>query len=167
MDANAKLNLHWVGKQFDDDEVRRKFRKVLMERARKHRKDRDSQQCVLTPYWHSDFNDWLIYESTVKCCGVVCTERNDEVCLFEADTTGVQTEGICCVAHFEIPTREFTPKQLKEIVPGCGEYFPLKEWRLPGGIWRIDYGPFSNPAYVKRLEWWYDEWEDIKEEDDD
>ena len=154
----------WFGKDFDDKRARGCLRRALMRRAKEYAKGKREDPSLVTPYWKSDFNDWMLYESTIKCCGVVCVERDDDLCVFEADTSGVQNEGICMIARFEIPTREFTKRQLKDIVPSCGEYFPERTKRVDGK-WQTGYGPFENEKYIKSLSWWYDEWEDIGEEE--
>lgn len=156
-----KLNRKWCGVEFDVEKHRKRFRRSLMKAAsdfgRRHRR------CayIHTPYWESDFNDWLIYDCTLGVAGCVCTEKNDDFCVFETDATGCQTEGICMRATFVIPTSEFSVKELTEIVPGCGEYYPC-HWKGAIG----SFGPFGRRKYIKKLEWWYDPFEDTHGKDE-
>lgn len=152
----SRLDRYWPKFDFDDDGSRAKFRRALMRRAADCAHGRRATREILTPYWESGFNDWLLYEGTLAVCGAVCTERTDGYCTFEADASGVQSEGICMLATFVIPTREFTDSQLAGIVPGCGEYHPLGRRCLGDGVWVADYGPFDDGRYVKSLAWWYD-----------
>lgn len=95
----------WFDRNFDDDKVRRKFRRAL--RRRKE---------LVTPYWKSDFIDWLIYEGTIYPCGVKVKEISPTYCTFEANSSGVQSEGICLIAKFKIETCKFTRKELEYMV---------------------------------------------------
>lgn len=102
----------WVDQDFDDEKVRRKFRRAL--RCRKE---------LVTPYWKNSFNDWLIYEGTIIPCGVKVKEVSPTYCTFEADSSGVQSEGICLIAEFKIETYRFTRKELAQMVHDF-EFYP-------------------------------------------
>lgn len=100
----VKLN-HWVNQNFDDDEVRRKFRRALCRLKE-----------LATPYWKSDFIDRLIYEGTIHPYGVKVKEISPTYCTFEANSSGVQSEGICLITEFKIETCKFTRKELAYMV---------------------------------------------------
>lgn len=167
---NAKLNKRWLGVELDELAERKKFRRALMranaEFMRKDRKDAS----IYTPYWHSDFIDWLIYDCTLAVCGCVCTEKNNEWCEFEVNSSGCQTEGICLDAKFVIPTKEFSKAELAEIVPGCGEYYPARKTRVKKAgkpAYGTTFGPFGFPEkFCDHIEWWYDAYYDESDNND-
>ena len=166
---NRKLNRKWCGVELDVEKHRKRFRRALMKASSDFGRGRRCSAYVVTPYWKSDFNDWLIYDCTLGVAGCVCTEKDEDHCVFEVDSTGCQEEGICMRAYFYIPTSEFSRKELKEIVPGCGEYYPrhrkgtIDEYgKLTYGF---TYGPFDKKKYITKLEWWYDAFEDQKGEE--
>lgn len=129
----VKLNC-WVNQNFDDDEVRRKFRRALCRLKE-----------FATPYWKSDFIDWLIYEGTIHPCGVKVMEISPTYCTFEANTSGVQSEGICLIAEFKIETCKFTRKELAQMVRGF-EFYP-KGKRLMA---------LFDAKNITNLTWFYD-----------
>lgn len=165
---NARLNKNWVGIELDEPAERKKFRKALMRANTEHNRKKRKGFSIFTPYWESTFIDWLIYECTLAVCGCVCTEKNNEWCEFEVNASGCQSEGICLEAKFVIPTKEFTKAELKEIVPGCGEYYPGKKTRIKKAgkpTYGTTFGPFGFPEkYCTRIEWWYDNDYDEQEE---
>jgi hypothetical protein len=162
---NAGLNRNWVGVELDDAPNRKAFRRALMRARRKFERGERRDASVLTPYWPCAFADWLVYDCALAVCGCVCVERGEETCEFEVEASGCQTEGICVCATFVVPTREFTRRQLEEIVPACGEYYPKRRKRVAvvdgKPVWGVSFGPFDFPdRYCTRLEWWYDPYYD-------
>ncbi len=141
----------WVGLEFDYDCDRAKFRRRLMRYAAEFNRGKRKTGGLVTRYWSSGFNDWMLYECTLAVCGCVCVSRDDRTCVFEVEAAGCQEEGICVRATFEIPTVAFTRRQLEEIVPGCGEYYPAVRTRKG-----LAFGPFAHKKFITRLEWWYD-----------
>lgn len=105
----------WIDQDFDDEKVRWDFRRAL--RRRKE---------LVTPYWKSSFNDWLVYKGAIFPCGVKVKEISSTYCTFEADSSGVQSEGICLIAEFRIETYRFTRKDLTQMVRGF-EFHPKGE----------------------------------------
>lgn len=150
-DATAKGPARWVGLEFDYDCDRAKFRRQLMRYAAEFNRGRRATNGLVTPYWRSSFNDWMIYECTLAVCGCACVERDDSTCTFEAEAAGCQEEGVCVRATFVMPARAFTREQLREIVPGCGEYYPAARTRKG-----LAFGPFAYRKFITKLEWWYD-----------
>jgi hypothetical protein len=150
----------WVGLEFDDDGHRARFRKRLMRYAAEFNRRKRASDGLVTPYWRSSFNDWLLYDCTLAVCGCVCVSRGDSTCVFEVEAAGCQEEGICVRATFAIPTKAFTARQLQEIVPGCGEYYPAVQTRNG-----LSFGPFSDTKFITKLEWWYDASSDERRSD--
>lgn len=124
----------WVDQNFDDEKVRRKFRRAL--RCRKE---------LVTPYWKSSFNDRLIYEETIFPYGVKVKEISPTYCTFEANSSGVQSEGICLIAEFNIETCRFTRKELAQMVHDF-EFYPDRE---------ASRGTFDTKN-ITSLTWFYD-----------
>lgn len=148
----SRMNMRWVGQELDDEDVRKRFRRALMRaRANFNRPGRKlGTASVFTPYWKSDFIDWLVYEGTLNPCGARVESITPDFVTFEANCSGVQSEGICLDATFMIPTSEFTRSQLKQMVHDF-EWYPCEG--TPNGV---TYGPFDKTEYITELEWWYD-----------
>ena len=134
----------WVGKDFDDDAVRRRFIRHLMSWHNE----------FTTPYWKSDFNDWLIYEGTIKPCGLRVESITEDFVTLLANCAGVQTDGICLDATFKVPTTDFT---VSELVTMIGPFRYHRNGPAVRFTWypRIRDGRIK-PCYITELVWWYD-----------
>lgn len=142
----------WFGLELDDSVHRGKMVRSL----KRHGKP------VTTPYWNSDFVNWLIYECTIHPCGLHVESIDEEKVTLCAHCAGVQTEGICLDATFEVPTRMFfTPDFVKMI----GPYRYHKHGPACRFAWypRVS-DPRVDPKYITELEWWYDPSEDETED---
>ena len=145
------LNRKWIGQEFEDNETRKRFRRSLITALRNWRAGKRETSEVETPYWKSDFNDWLVYESTLLPCGCKVESITPQFVTFSAYCSGVSSEGICLDAEFVIPTSEFTRAQLKQMVHTF-EYYPTSQSDKG-----VSYGPFTKTEYISRLTWWYDD----------
>lgn len=136
--AGGTRTLHWFGKDLDDDAVRRRFRKAL-------RRCGEPYRTLYTPYWQSDFNDFLIFGGTLVPCGAMVDSIDPDATWLTVDCAGVQTEGICLVARFRIPTTAFTRRELEGMTYGF-EFHPapvrveevFTRERITGLEWRYD-----------------------------
>lgn len=159
----SRMNMRWVGQELDDEGVRKRFRRALMRaRANFNRSGRKlGAASIFTPYWKSDFIDWLVFEGTLNPCGARVESITPDFVTFGVDCSGVQTEGVCLDATFVIPASEFTGPQLMQMVHDFGHY-PCGEKLIyetgnPSPVAKvITYGPFDNTEYITELEWWYD-----------
>ena len=143
----------WVGQELDDDATRKKFIRHL---KRWHNE-------FTTPYWKSDFNDWLIYDCTVHPCGLQVDSIAKDFVTLCANCEGVQTEGICLDVTFKVPTKLFKTQDLVKMI---GPY----RYHKNGPAMRFEWfpemdDPRINPIYITEMSWWYDEFYDEKEED--
>ena len=141
----------WVGQELNDDATRKRFIRHL---KRWHNE-------FTTPYWKSDFNDWLIYDCTVHPCGLSVESIDEMFVTLCAHCVGVQTEGICLDATFKVPTRMFkTPDFVKMIGP--------YRYHKHGPACRFAWFPRADDErisarHITELRWWYDECEDETE----
>lgn len=138
----------WVGQELDDDAVRKKFIRHL---KRWHNE-------FTTPYWKSNFNDWLIYECTVHHCGLHVKSIDEEVVTLCAYCVGIQTEGICLNVTFKVPTKLF---KISDLAMMIGPY----RYHKNGPATRFEWYPKLddtriNPVYITEMAWWYDESKD-------
>lgn len=149
----GKINYQkrWVGQELDDDAVRKKFIRHL---KKWHNE-------FTTPYWKSDFIDWLIYDCTIHPCGLSVESIDEMFVTLCAHCAGVQTEGICLDATFKVPTRMFkTPDFVKMIGP--------YRYHKHGPACRFAWFPRADDErisarHITELRWWYDECEDETE----
>lgn len=141
----------WVGQELNDDATRKRFIRHL---KRWHNE-------FTTPYWKSDFNDWLIYDCTVHPCGLSVESIDEMFVTLCAHCAGVQTEGICLDATFKVPTRLFKTPDLVKMV---GPYRYHKHGPACRFAWypRMDDKRIS-ACHITELRWWYDECEDETE----
>lgn len=140
----------WFGLELDDDGSRAAMLRSLKRRAKP----------VTTPYWKSGFVDWLVYEGTIRPCGLHVESIDEEKVTLCAHCVGVQTEGICLDATFEVPTADF---DTKDIVRMVGPY----RYHKHGPACRFEWFPrVTDPrvgsANITELEWWYDPFYDEK-----
>lgn len=138
----------WVGKDLNDDRTRKRFVYHLKGWYNK----------FTTPYWKNPFIDWLVYESTIRPCGLSVESIDEAVVTLRAHCAGVQTEGICLDAIFKVPTTEFTTSDFVKMI---GPY----RYHKHGPACRFEWFPRSNdkrisPCHIAELRWWYDEHED-------
>ena len=138
----------WVGQELDDPAVRKKFIRHL---KRWHNE-------FTTPYWKSQFIDWLVYESTIQPCGLSVESIDSSFVTLCAHCAGVQTEGICLDAVFKVPVRIFHTADLVKMI---GPYRYYKH----GPACRFEWFPKMDdkrilPCYITERRWWYDESED-------
>lgn len=142
----------WVGSEFDDDAVRARFVRHL---KRWHNE-------FTTPYWKSNFNDWLIYECTIGPCGLSVEHIDMSYVTLCAHCAGVQTDGICLDAVFRVPTQEFRTQDLVKMI---GPY----RYHKNGPAMRFEWFPRVtdkriSPCHISELRWWYDGTNDETEE---
>ena len=145
----------WFGLELDDDANR-----DILLRSLKRRRD-----CVTTPYWNSNFVNWLIYECTIHPCGVSVESIDKEVVTLCAHCEGVQTQGICLDAIFKVPTADFT---MADFVKMIGPY----RYHKHGPAFWFEWFPRLNDTRIGdknivELRWWYDGfYDDSKDEDE-
>lgn len=141
----------WVGQELNDDATRKGFVRHL---KRWHNE-------FTTPYWKSDFNDWLIYDCTIHPCGLSVESIDEMFVTLCAHCVGVQTEGICLDATFKVPTRMFKTPDLVKMI---GPYRYHKHGPACRFAWypRMDDRRIS-ACHITELRWWYDECEDETE----
>lgn len=116
-----------------------------------------------TPFFADPFVDWLIYDCTIGPCGLRLESIEEDVVTFEANCSGVQTQGICLSATFRIPTKEFTTADFVKMI---GPY----RYHKHGPVCRFEWFPqLDDPRLtgenVTELEWWYDDYYDEEDED--
>ena len=145
----------WFGLELDEDANR-----DILLRSLKRRRD-----CVSTPYWNSDFVNWLIYECTIHPCGVHVESIDEEVVTLCAHCEGVQTQGICLDAIFKVPTADFT---MADFVKMIGPY----RYHKHGPAFRFEWFPRLNDTRIGyknivELRWWYDGFYDDSEDEDE
>lgn len=145
----------WFGLELDKDSNRN-----ILLRSLKRRRD-----CVSTPYWNSDFVNWLIYECTIHHCGVSVESIDNEVVTLCAHCAGVQTQGICLDAIFKVPTADFT---MADFVKMIGPY----RYHKHGPACRFEWFPRLNDPRIGdknivELRWWYDGFYDDSEDEDE
>lgn len=134
----------FVGKELDDDKLRKTFREHLM----------NWHNEFTTPYWDCGFVNWLIYEGTIGPCGLMVDSIDRCFVKLHADGAGVQQEGICLTARFKVPTDSFTKDELAKMIG------PTK-YTEHGPSFRFEWFPKSTdrrvqPCYIEELEWYYD-----------
>ena len=109
---------------------------------------------LVTPYWRNGFVDWLVFDATLDETGAWVHEVRKDAVVCEAAASGVQTDGICLSAWFEIPTSELSPEQVGDLA-AC--MVRDVEYPVYGILWPKDAprGPFKR-KYITKLEWWYE-----------
>lgn len=117
--------------------------------------------CV-TPFIVDPFVDWLIYDCTVFPCGLRLESIEEDVVTFEANCSGVQTQGICLSATFRIPTKDFAAEDFVKMI---GPYRYCKDGPVCRFTWFPESGdPRLTAENITELEWWYDEFYDEGDE---
>lgn len=142
----------WFGLELNDAVYRAIMLRSLKRRAKP----------VTTPYWKSDFVDWLVYECTIRPCGLRVGSIDEEKVTLCAHCAGVQTEGICLDATFEVPTADFGTKDFARMI---GPY----RYHRHGPACRFEWYPDVSdprvaPDKITELDWWYDPSKDETEE---
>lgn len=150
----------WEGVDLDNDANRAKFVRFL----------KGWHGEMTTGYWESGFTRWLVYDCTVRPCGLRVEKISEDFVTLCAHCAGVQTEGICLDATFMVPTAKFKPAELYNMI---GPY----RWHIHGPACMFTWAPRRSdgrvdPMYITELSWWYDEVYDKSEtsgedEDDD
>lgn len=143
-----KYSPEWAGQDLDNDVVLAKFARRL----------KANPGGIVTPYWRCRLTDWLIYDTTIRNCGMRVESIDSAFVTLSAHCAGIRTDGICLDAVFKIPTRSFKTPDLVKIIgphryhkngPACWfTWFPAEDDR------RI------SPCNILELVWWYDETRD-------
>lgn len=144
----------WFGLELEDDANR-----DILLRSLKRRSD-----CVKTPYWDSNFVNWLIYDCTIDSCGVHVESIGKYVVTLCAHCAGVQTQGICMEAIFNVPTADFTTADFVKMI-GPHRY------HKNGPVFQFEWFPSLNDPridakHIDELMWWYDASYDASEDED-